>query len=63
MQPQSKFEIKLHEDMKTLKECQVNQKVTSCTQCEKLIGCEIRIKYVQSVYTSMNKGKGGGFEF
>ena len=63
MQIQSKFEIKLHEDMKSLKECQLNKKVNSCMECEKLIGCEIRIKYVQAVYTSMNKGKGGGFEF
>jgi len=34
-----------------------------CTQCEKLLLCELRDTYVKAVYDSMNKGTGGGFEF
>ena len=63
MEIQSKYDIKLQEELKTLKACQANNSVNSCTKCPKIIGCEVRIKYVQAVYTSMNKGKGGGFEF
>ena len=43
--------------------CQKERKVTSCFQCEKVIGCEIRNTYVQKVYESMSKGESGGFEF
>ncbi len=46
-----------------LKKCQEEHQLNSCTPCPKIIECEIRKQYVKSVYESMNKGAGGGFEF
>ncbi|NPA82220.1 MAG: hypothetical protein GXO31_06385 [Epsilonproteobacteria bacterium] len=57
------FELRLEEKLKILKECQEKHNLNSCLKCEKVIGCEIRKEYVSAVYQSMNKGKGGGFEF
>ena len=39
------------------------QKYGSCFGCPYIIGCELRKTYVGSVYASMSKGAGGGFEF
>jgi len=57
------FEQRLDEAMQKMKTCQQEQKVESCSKCDKFIGCEIRAAYVQSVYDSMSKGETGGFEF
>ena len=57
------FEIKLQEQKELLQKCQSDKKVSSCLVCKEVVGCEIRKKYVVSVYESMSKGVGGGFEF
>ena len=58
-----KYELALIEKTKILKDCQKDKNVNSCLKCEEIIGCKIRNEYVNAVYESMNKGKGGGFEF
>ena len=58
-----KWEKSLLEQLNILKECQVKNKIKSCLKCQMVIGCEIRKEYVNTVYKSMNKGQGGGFEF
>jgi hypothetical protein len=57
------FEQQLDEQTVALKACQEAHSVTSCMQCNELIGCETRSAYVKSVYNSMSKGDSGGFEF
>ncbi len=57
------WELKLETKLKELKICQEQQDVNSCLGCFKLFDCKIRDSYVHSVYSSMNKGAGGGFEF
>jgi len=59
----NEWEIALRVKTEELKKCQQEKNVTSCTQCEKLLLCELRDTYVKAVYDSMNKGTGGGFEF
>ncbi len=54
-----KLELKLEE----LKQCQISLGFQSCNSCDKFFECELRKKYVRTVYESMNKGAGGGFEF
>lgn len=63
MQKLDRFQEALIEKTKLLKECQKKRKLTSCLQCKEIIGCKVRNEYVDAVYKSMNKGKGGGFEF
>jgi hypothetical protein len=46
-----------------LQKCQEIKNLESCSSCENYIGCEIRKKYVATVYDSMSKGQTGGFEF
>ena len=58
-----KYEKALIEKTKILKNCQKDKNVESCLKCKEVIGCKIRNEYVNAVYESMNKGKGGGFEF
>ncbi|BCD60484.1 MULTISPECIES: hypothetical protein [unclassified Nitratiruptor] len=58
-----RYEQALEEAAKELKKCQQEKQTTSCLACKEIIGCKIRNRYVQAVYESMNKGKGGGFEF
>ncbi|MEA3353088.1 MAG: hypothetical protein U9Q33_04635 [Campylobacterota bacterium] len=60
---QDKWDIALDAKIKQLKECQVQNNIDSCLKCDKVLNCEVREKYVVSVYESMNKGSGGGFEF
>ena len=60
---EDKFKKELLEKLKKLKECQESSNLKSCLKCEKIIGCKLRNEYVDSVYKSMNKGEGGGFEF
>jgi hypothetical protein len=57
------WEIKLEEKIVELKNCQKSNELNSCTPCGQFFECELRKKYVISVYESMNKGSGGGFEF
>lgn len=57
------FEQRLEEATRTLRACQEEKKLDSCYDCPKCIGCDIRGKYVRSVYESMSKGETGGFDF
>jgi len=57
------WELTLKAEKRKLESCQVEQKVTTCLECSKLLACEIRDAYVHAVYNSMSKGAGGGFEF
>jgi NADH:ubiquinone oxidoreductase subunit F (NADH-binding) len=57
------FEAKLDDAIKMLQECQQNRNLESCYSCPECIGCEIRTKYVRTVYESMSKGETGGFDF
>jgi hypothetical protein len=57
------WHIALKQKRTQLEACQEKEAVKSCMQCDKLLSCEIRESYVKAVYDSMNKGKGGGFEF
>jgi len=56
---EKKLEVKIEE----LKQCQVSKQFKTCTQCSEFFDCTLRQAYIQAVYTSMNKGAGGGFEF
>ncbi len=57
------FEKKLDEALEALKRCQQEQRVESCSRCDRFLGCETRSAYVTAVYDSMSKGQSGGFEF
>ncbi len=57
------WELKLEAKLKELKSCQEQQGVKSCLDCSFLLECKIRDSYVHAVYSSMNKGASGGFEF
>ncbi len=57
------WEEKLEIALKELKDCQKSKVLKSCSPCDVFFECELRKKYVLSVYESMNKGSGGGFEF
>jgi tRNA(Glu) U13 pseudouridine synthase TruD len=57
------WELKLQLKKQELQRCQENKKVDSCLKCIELLNCELRDSYVHAVYSSMNKGAGGGFEF
>lgn len=57
------YEAKLREQMQNVQECQQERSLNSCYTCTESIGCEIRTRYVRSVYESMSKGETGGFDF
>lgn len=57
------WQIALTQKKIELEACQVQQNVSSCLKCDKLLECDIRDAYIKAVYDSMSKGKGGGFEF
>jgi hypothetical protein len=57
------WEIKLDKKIVELKTCQESNQLKSCSPCGQFFECELRKKYVITVYESMNKGAGGGFEF
>ena len=59
----NKHMITLNNQLKNLKQCQDSNNINSCLKCEKIINCEIRNEYVESVYLSMNNGSGGFFNF
>ncbi len=57
------FEVRLQEATDTLRSCQQERALESCYACSECVGCEIRAKYVRTVYESMSKGETGGFDF
>jgi hypothetical protein len=57
------YDDKLDKKLEEVQECQQNHNVETCIKCDQVIGCTLRNEYVKSVYESMNKGEGGGFEF
>ena len=57
------WDIKLDQKLKELQNCQTSKGFKSCNSCDQFFDCELRKKYVITVYESMNKGSGGGFEF
>lgn len=63
MQESNEFEEKLSAMIQEVQACQKEKNHDSCMKCEKLIGCELRKRYVQVTYESMSKGEIGGFEF
>jgi len=64
IEPQKdKWEELLEINIRNIQNCQSSLNLDSCFKCEKLLNCKIRDRYVNSVYTSMNRGEEGGFEF
>jgi len=63
IETQDKWQILLDEQLKILQECQKQQNLDSCLICPKVLDCTTREEYIRAVYSSMNKGEGGGFEF
>ena len=61
--PSDRWEEALVQKLEELKACQKEKGLESCLKCEAILGCEVRTRYVNAVYESMNKGTGGGFEF
>lgn len=62
-QEPEEWDLKLDEKIKELQECQKSNTLQTCNPCEKFFDCELRKRYVITVYESMNKGATGGFEF
>lgn len=57
------FETRLDEALQALQSCQNDRSVESCYACVEAVGCDVRNKYVRTVYESMSKGETGGFDF
>jgi len=57
------FELALLKKREELEACQSSKELNSCLKCSETIGCALRLSFVDAVYKSMNKNKGGGFEF
>jgi len=57
------WQLALDDELVKIKACQEKEVLNSCMQCAKVLECELRKTYVKAVYSSMNKGSGGGFEF
>jgi hypothetical protein len=57
------WDLALEEQIKIVNQCQLDNNLKSCTKCPKILDCITRKQYVKSVYESMSKGAGGGFEF
>ena len=57
------WQIALDKPLALLKECQDKKDIDSCFKCQDILECKTRDQYIKSVYESMNKGSGGGFEF
>ena len=62
-QQRDKWQVALDAEILIVKQCQINNNITSCMSCDKILNCATRDKYIKVVYESMNKGSGGGFEF
>ena len=63
LKEQNSYEKQLDFKLTELQSCQNEKNVDSCLKCDKLIGCELRISYVDAVYQSMNGGASGEFDF
>ena len=57
------WQILLKQKRVEVEKCQKDHGIKSCLKCNDLLECELRDAYIKSVYDSMSKGKGGGFEF
>jgi len=57
------LERELRDRMEEIERCQRDRGLESCLPCPTVLECDIRKRYVDSVYTSMNRGESGGFEF
>lgn len=57
------FQKQLDDNIQKIKDCQKEHNVSTCFKCELVVECKIRKDYVDSVYSSMNKGSGGFFNF
>jgi len=57
------WQLDLKQQQIALEACQKEHHLKSCMQCDKLLDCALRDRYIKAVYDSMSKGKGGGFEF
>jgi len=57
------WELELQIKKRELQNCQQQQRIDSCLKCSQLLNCKLRDSFVHAVYSSMNKGAGGGFEF
>lgn len=56
--------MKETESKKEIEKCQEKNKINSCLKCKECVECEIRNRYVEDVYKSMNPDMGnGGFSF
>jgi hypothetical protein len=60
---QDKWEAALEIQIELLENCQIQKEIDSCMKCILILECQLRKEYIKSVYESMNKGTGGGFEF
>ncbi|WP_292661716.1 hypothetical protein [Nitratifractor sp.] len=60
---EDRWQEALRQKTQELQRCQEKHGLRSCLACEKILGCTVRNAYVNAVYESMNKGRGGGFEF
>ncbi len=60
---ENKFELELQEKSEILVKCQQDKATDTCSCCDEFIGCKTRKEYVSAVYSSMNHGDTGGFEF
>ena len=61
--PKDKWELALDIQVQVVQQCQNDRNLSSCSSCSEFIQCPTRQTYIKSVYESMNKGSGGGFEF
>lgn len=58
-----RYSAELKIEIENIQNCQNSKNKTSCFECESLFDCEIRKRYVKTVYDSMSHGESGGFEF
>ena len=61
--PRNVYNEILDKSLAALQACQAEQNLTSCLECEKLLDCAVRDKYVKAVYGSMSHGATGDFSF
>ena len=57
------YEKKHIEELEKLEECKKDKGYDSCRKCSEFYSCSLRKEYVDAVFSSMNKGQTGGFEF
>lgn len=57
------WQIVFSQKKEDLEHCQKEKHLKSCMPCDKLLDCVVRDAYIKSLYDSMSKGAGGGFEF